>query len=594
MSTATLLLWYAGALLFGGLCGFGVGWLFGAIVKPGSNAAYFSSLSVNVKGLLFGDDKDFWPHYKAVMLDTAKYVGIQLAGVFVAFAPLVLVLLLLAPQLLGVWERDAPWVVIPATAGELGERSLVFADGAQIALPEPPGPVAVCSDGSLGCLVLSGFGFRTLASDTAAVRDGLVVIRATRDDWNPLWPYLSDPEFLFFLALTLVSVGQLVFSGRARRAPQASPRIGFMDNLLTQFAATNGDLLRRLGDLETRRLGGRLADIHIDRPVFIAGLARSGTTILLEKLATLPGVGTHQYRDFPFVMTPVYWNRYVRIAGRKQAKAERPHQDGIEITRDSPDAFEEPIWQHFFAGLHDPQRSHVLDADSADAEFEQFYREHLRKILLLRDAQRYLSKGNYNLPRIQYLASIFPDAKFIVPVRHPLRHIESLVRQQQLFVAYAEAEPNTPDYLRAVGHYEFGVQRQPINVNDSAVPTLAAWQTGREAAGYAAQWSAIYGFIAELLGNKSELAERVRIVRFEDLCAAPAQKFSELLEFTELGAAADAERLAQGIKPSAHPLRLDAAERDECWTIVGAVAQSYGYRLDPSVLDDFDASVWGD
>lgn len=40
--------------------------------------------------------------------------------------------------------------------------------------------------------------------------------------------------------------------------------------------------------------------------MYIAGLARSGTTILLEKLATHPDVVTHRYRDDPPIFSP-YW-----------------------------------------------------------------------------------------------------------------------------------------------------------------------------------------------------------------------------------------------------------------------------------------------
>src|SRR3546814_8123113 len=49
--------------------------------------------------------------------------------------------------------------------------------------------------------------------------------------------------------------------------------------------------------------------IGIDRPIFIAGLARAGTTILLESLERHPVTVTHRYRDFPMVLTPVFWNR---------------------------------------------------------------------------------------------------------------------------------------------------------------------------------------------------------------------------------------------------------------------------------------------
>ena len=58
-----------------------------------------------------------------------------------------------------------------------------------------------------------------------------------------------------------------------------------------QFARLSQSLAgvwQLLGDWETRWARRRLAGVQLDRPVFLTGLARSGTTILLEEqVATL-------------------------------------------------------------------------------------------------------------------------------------------------------------------------------------------------------------------------------------------------------------------------------------------------------------------
>ena len=78
-------------------------------------------------------------------------------------------------------------------------------------------------------------------------------------------------------------------------------------------------------------LRDRLAAIAIDRPVFIAGVARSGTTLLLNLLSQLPQVATHRYSDFPFLFTPVAWNRLQDRMGAagaaRGAPAPGPHPD---------------------------------------------------------------------------------------------------------------------------------------------------------------------------------------------------------------------------------------------------------------------------
>ena len=62
--------------------------------------------------------------------------------------------------------------------------------------------------------------------------------------------------------------------------------------------------------------------------------------------------------------------------------------------------------------------------------------DHLCKVVLLRGGARYVSKGNYNVCRIAYLRRLFPDAKFVVPVREPVARVHSLVKQHRLFTDY--------------------------------------------------------------------------------------------------------------------------------------------------------------
>ncbi|HEX6984860.1 MAG TPA: sulfotransferase, partial [Planctomycetaceae bacterium] len=180
----------------------------------------------------------------------------------------------------------------------------------------------------------------------------------------------------------------------------------------------------RLGNLESRVLTDRLQGIPIDRPIFIAGLARSGTTILLEALARHPRVVTHRYRDFPPVFTPYWWQEVLRRGPRVSSElVERAHGDGLPVGPDSPEAMEEPIWMAFFPEIHTPGRCQVLDDRTDNPAFERFYRDHLRKLLLARGGERYLSKGNYNVSRLRYLLKLFPDARVVIPVRHPRGHV---------------------------------------------------------------------------------------------------------------------------------------------------------------------------
>lgn len=358
-------------------------------------------------------------------------------------------------------------------------------------------------------------------------------------------------------------------------------RLRSTDYTLVRMAQVLAPCWRHLGDLETDLLGERLAAIRIDRPVFVTGLARSGTTVLLEVLAGVDGVATHRYRDFPFLWSPYGWNLVQKALAKPKPPVERPHKDRILITPESPEAFEEPIWQHFFPNLHDPDAIHVLPAGRSYPKFESTFKDHIRKIILLRDGQRYVSKGNYNITRIEYLLDLFPDARIVVPIRDPFTHVASLVRQHRLFLDYAAEDRRIADYLRAAGHYEFGPQRLPVNVTDAGrAQVTGAWAAGNDTAGYAHLWREVYGYVDRLLGTAGRVAAHVRVIRYEDLCADPAGIVAGLLDFAEL-TQADETASPRRLAHIAAPVRTEALtpeDRAGIWAIVADVAGRFGYR----------------
>jgi len=260
---------------------------------------------------------------------------------------------------------------------------------------------------------------------------------------------------------------------------------------------------------------------------------------------------------------------------------ERPHQDGILITRESPEAFEEPIWQYFFPHIHENNTIHTLPAQGGSAEFADFFSDHIRKILLLRKGTRYLSKGNYNVIRIPFLATLFPDAKFIIPVRHPVEHVCSLVRQHELFLRYNAEDDRVSDYLRAAGHYEFGPQRVPVCINEGTCQkVLDAWQHKREHLGYAIQWAEVYRFVTEIAERDASFwADRLFILRYEDLCADPVNVLTRVIDFCGLDHGYDnIEAIASRIKSGRNwSEKLDSGVCREIWEEVSEVAELFGY-----------------
>jgi len=302
------------------------------------------------------------------------------------------------------------------------------------------------------------------------------------------------------------------------------------------FSATSG-LWRRLGDLESRVVSQETEQLVVDRPVYIAGLARSGTTILTEMLERHPNLTCHRYSDFPNVWTP-YWRNYLLEKTRFHAPdmVERAHGDRIQVSKHSPEAVEEVLWMYFFPSLHDAALNNVLDGPLRNSKFDLFYKQHILKLLAVRNSNRYLAKGNYNISRIRYILELFPDAKFLVPFRNPENHVASLMRQHKLFTRASQKDPRIPLQMAMSGHFEFGPQRIPVNFGDpqATQAIINCWQQGREIEGWARYWAESYQHILGQLEKFPEVRRACLLFRYEDLCAHSDHMIDTILDQCEL------------------------------------------------------------
>jgi hypothetical protein len=348
------------------------------------------------------------------------------------------------------------------------------------------------------------------------------------------------------------------------------------------FISRRRDLWVKVGDWETNLVSDAIADVIVEQPVYVAGLARSGSTILLEILSQVEDTVTHRYKDYPPIFTPYFWNWFLnRMPPRKTQAKERTHKDGIMVTPDSPEAFEEVLWMAFFPQLHDTVTSSVLDANTSNAHFETFYRDHIRKLLAIRGGRRYLSKGNYNVTRLEYLLKMFPDARFIIPVREPSWHIASLMKQHKLLCEGERRNPRALEHMRRVGHFEFGLDRRPANAGDRACVEQIEWlwAKGQEVEGWARYWSHIYGFVAERLDANPQLRDAALIVRYEHLCSAPADLICAVLDHCQLqGADALTAQWASKVHaPSYYQPNFSQEEFETIDRITQPLAQRLGF-----------------
>jgi hypothetical protein len=235
----------------------------------------------------------------------------------------------------------------------------------------------------------------------------------------------------------------------------------------------------------------------------------------------------------------------------------------------------------FFPHLHQPGASDVLGFMTDAPDFEDFYRDHLRKLLLLSGARRFLASGSYNTTRIEYLLNLFPDARFVLPVREPLAHVASLMHQHRRVVEWQRADPRARRYTGRLGCFEFGLDRRPIHSGDGAQAEAiaAAWRDGREAEGYARAWNDLYRFVADRMDAMPALREAMLVVRHEDLCMQRERSLRRLLAHCGLDAEPD------DVQRSVAQLRcevgdgpgLDDAERQLIQRLTAETAARFGY-----------------
>jgi hypothetical protein len=354
--------------------------------------------------------------------------------------------------------------------------------------------------------------------------------------------------------------------------------LDFLGGLVQQFPS----FWVGLGNLESRQLAGKLASTPIKAPVYVCGLARSGSTLLHEVLASAPGVATHRMKDYPLVFTPYWWRRATSHL-RPGPRRERAHRDRIMVSIDSPDAIEEMLWMAFFPRCHDPSVSNLLGVSTRHPRFETFYRAHLRKLLLAEGGMRYVAKANYHLARLPYLVRLFPDAKFVIPVWSPIGHIASLMRQHQGFSQGERSHPRALRYMKRSGHFEFGLDRRPMNLgNQGQVQgVLDAWAAGQEVRGWARYWAMVQGYLGHLLASDRLVQAAAMVVPFEKLCHAPGETLRGMLHhFNFRQAEGVVAKFAAAIQPpDYYRLSFTSADLAVIEEETAATARAWGYSF---------------
>ena len=235
------------------------------------------------------------------------------------------------------------------------------------------------------------------------------------------------------------------------------PDYSFLDRLLHRVALGSNRMGRLWFEVEQSKASRGPGPV-IEKPVFIAGMARSGSTILLNALYETGHFRSLTYRDMPFILMAGTWKALAGGNRVQSEKTERAHGDRLLVDLDSPEAFEEVFWRTFHGRRYirgDSVVSHEIPGSELDT-----FRAFVRHVLLSRDSDtqtRYLSKNNNNLLRLGSIRQAFPDAVLLLPFREPLQQALSLKRQHELFLQRHAQDRFGMDYMNWLGHFEFGL-----------------------------------------------------------------------------------------------------------------------------------------
>jgi hypothetical protein len=223
-----------------------------------------------------------------------------------------------------------------------------------------------------------------------------------------------------------------------------------------------------------------------DRPIFILGPPRSGTSVLYKTLCTHPDVA-YMHRGFKKLPQLPWLAHALERAGL------------VGSTPKEASAF----WDRYRAGRLD-----VMTADEVTPAIRTWYRKVVEGVLRVTGRKRFVAKCPPHSVRVPWIDAIFPDAQFVVAVRDWRAVVCSTAIKRD---ANEERQRREFFGIRVPGH--------------KRMKTLASEHSAAR----------IYRVVHEMLeGWEAELPGRFHHVVYSRLCADPRAELREVARFCDL------------------------------------------------------------
>ncbi|MCF8370841.1 MAG: hypothetical protein K9H64_04410 [Bacteroidales bacterium] len=269
---------------------------------------------------------------------------------------------------------------------------------------------------------------------------------------------LLFPAYLYHLPFIIGSLLPLVIVPffKKKERNESSP-YSPIDKLLHYVFMGNSIIARFLFRVELSMNKKVLKSIKHTQNVYISGLARAGTTVLMQYVGQMPQFTSLSYRNLPFLFLPKTW---LKITSKKKGREkERSHKDGMMHSIDSKEALEESFWRNY-EGIQyirkDCLVSHNID--------KKVYLKYNAFRKLIAGQKIYLAKNNNHLLRAASLhqQDILDgnNTQTFIPFREPYSQAKSLLNQHQNLSQQQGKDEFVNDYMDLLVHHEFGLSHK--------------------------------------------------------------------------------------------------------------------------------------
>lgn len=249
------------------------------------------------------------------------------------------------------------------------------------------------------------------------------------------------------------------------------------------------------------------------KKIFITGLARAGTTAVLNNIYSCSRISSILYKHMPFILSPTLSNIYTSLSNSKyQISKERFHGDGIKISPNSPECLDEIFW---LKSLNNIDMDSYKRNSLINSEILNGYSYFLDKFAFLQNQTSIVVKNNNNHQRLNSLLNFFNDDYFLLLIREPLSHASSLLNQHKRFLKIQKEDPYILEYMDLIGHNEFGTNLKPFLYDEESKARLSNYDP-LNINYWLSQWVITHEWI---LNNNFTKSKNIFLISYEKLCS---------------------------------------------------------------------------